>query len=91
MHDYNNMTAQQRTLRQALHACLWLAACLILLLTATAGAQPAEPSIQQLLIDRVTRIEAGETVTVADSEIASRILLPAIYRAHEYTDRKSVV
>lgn len=85
MHDYNNMTAQQRTLRQALHACLWLAACLILLLTATAGAQPAEPSIQQLLIDRVTRIEAGETVTVADSEIASRILLPAIYRAHEYT------
>ena len=85
MHDYNNMTAQQRTLRQALHACLWLSACLILLLTATAGAQPAEPSIQQLLIDRVTRIEAGETVTVADSEIASRILLPAIYRAHEYT------
>jgi len=57
MHDYNNMTAQQRTLRQALHACLWLAACLILLLTATAGAQPAEPSIQQLLIDRVTRID----------------------------------
>jgi murein L,D-transpeptidase YcbB/YkuD len=84
MHDNNNMTAQQRMLLQPFHACVWLFACLILLLTAAASAQPDEPSIQQVLIDRVTRIEAGETVTVADSEIASRILLPAIYRAHEY-------
>jgi murein L,D-transpeptidase YcbB/YkuD len=85
MHDYNNMTAQQQTLRQPLHACVRLLACLVLLLAGTVGAQPAEPSIQQLLIDRINRIEAGETVTVADSEIASRILLPAIYKAHEYT------
>jgi murein L,D-transpeptidase YcbB/YkuD len=84
MHDYNNMTAQQRTLRQPLHVCAWLFACLILLQTAAAHAQSAEPSVQQLLIDRVTRIEAGETVSIADSEIASRILLPAVYRAHEY-------
>jgi murein L,D-transpeptidase YcbB/YkuD len=84
MHDYNNMTAQQRTLRQPLHVCAWLFACLILLQTAAAHAQSAEQSVQQLLIDRVTRIEAGETVSIADSEIASRILLPAVYRAHEY-------
>jgi murein L,D-transpeptidase YcbB/YkuD len=85
MHDYNNMTAQQRTLRQPYRLRLWVFTCVVLLLTATARAQPAEPSIQQLLSDRITRIEAGETVTVAGSEIASRILLPAIYRAHDYT------
>jgi murein L,D-transpeptidase YcbB/YkuD len=85
MHDYNNMTAQQRTLRQPYRLRLWVFTCVVLLLTATVRAQPAEPSIQQLLSDRITRIEAGETVTVAGSEIASRILLPAIYRAHDYT------
>jgi len=85
MHDYSNITAQQRTLLQPFRVRVWLFACLLLLLNATARAQPDEPSIQQLLSDRITRIEAGETVTVADSEIASRILLPAIYRAHEYT------
>jgi murein L,D-transpeptidase YcbB/YkuD len=85
MHDYNNRTAQQRMLLHPVHGCAWLLACLALLLAATAGAQPVEPSsVQQLLIDRVTRIEAGETVSVEDSEIASRILLPAIYRAHDY-------
>jgi murein L,D-transpeptidase YcbB/YkuD len=84
MHDYNKITMQQHTLRQPFHACVWLCACLILLLTAAARAQSAEPSIQQLLTGRVALIEAGETVTIADSEIASRILLPAIYRAHEY-------
>jgi murein L,D-transpeptidase YcbB/YkuD len=85
MHDYNNMTAQQRTPGQPYRLRLWVFTCVVLLLTATARAQPAEPSIQQLLSDRITRIEAGETVTVAGSEIASRILLPAIYRAHDYT------
>jgi len=85
MHDYNNMTAQQRTLRQPYRLRLWVFTCVVLLLTATVRAQPAEPSIQQLLSDRITRIETGETVTVAGSEIASRILLPAIYRAHDYT------
>jgi murein L,D-transpeptidase YcbB/YkuD len=84
MHEYNNTTAQQRMLRQQLRVCVWLFACLILLPGAVARAQSAEPSVQQLLIDRVTRIEAGETVLVADSEIASRLLLPAIYRAHDY-------
>ena len=84
MHENNNITAQQRTLWQPFYAREWLFACLILLLSTAAHARSGEPSIQQLLLDRVTRIEAGETVTVADSEIASRILLPAIYRAHEY-------
>jgi murein L,D-transpeptidase YcbB/YkuD len=84
MHDYNKITMQQRTLRQPFHACVWLCACLILLPIAAARAQSAEPSIQHFLTGQVALIEAGETVTIADSEIASRILLPAIYRAHEY-------
>jgi murein L,D-transpeptidase YcbB/YkuD len=85
MQENNNRTARQRTLLQPLHGCAWLLACLVLVLATTARAQPVEPSVQQLLIDRVSRIESGEPVTVANSEIASRILLPAIYRAHDYT------
>jgi murein L,D-transpeptidase YcbB/YkuD len=84
MHDYRNLTVQQRMLQHPKHGCAWLAICVALLLTAAAGAQPVEPSVQQLLIEQVTRIEAGEIVSVGDSEIASRILLPAIYRAHDY-------
>jgi murein L,D-transpeptidase YcbB/YkuD len=84
MHDYNNRNAQQRMLQHPVRGCAWLLACLALLLEAAVAAQPAESSVQQLLIDRVSRIETGETVLVADSEIASRVLLPAIYRAHEY-------
>ncbi len=84
MDDYNNRTAQQRMLQHPLPGCAWLLACLALLLAAAVRAQPAQPTIQQLLTDRVTRIEAGEAVSVAGSEIASRILLPAIYRAHDY-------
>jgi len=81
---YNRIAAQHHRLWHPLQAHLWLCAGIFLLLAAAANAQPLEPSIQQLLMDRVTRIEAGETVTVGDSEVASRILLPAIYRAHDY-------
>ena len=81
---YNRIPARQYRLRHPFQAHLRLCACISLLLAAAANAQALEPSIQQLLMDRVTRIEAGETVTIEDSEVASRILLPAIYRAHDY-------
>lgn len=61
----------------------WLCACLLLWTAAVSG-QPSGPSIQQQLNEQVARIAAGETVTVTDAEIASRILLPAIYRAHDH-------
>ena len=83
-YSYNNRPARQGIPRRLIPGYAWLWACISLLLAAAAGAQPDEPSVQQLLIDRVTRIEAGETITIADSEIASRILLPAIYRTHNY-------
>jgi murein L,D-transpeptidase YcbB/YkuD len=66
---------------------LWLQALLcacLLLLAGAVAAQPTAASVQQLLIDKVARLEAGETVTVADVEIASRVLLPAVYRADDY-------
>jgi len=81
---YNKIPARHQRLRRPVQGHRWLCACYVLLLAAAASAQPVEPSIQQLLIERVTRIEAGETVSVEDSEIASRILLPAIYQAHDY-------
>jgi len=57
----------------------------LLLLAGAVAAQPPVTSIQQLLLDQVARIEAGETVTVAGGEIASRVLLPAVYRAYDHT------
>lgn len=46
--------------------------------------QQQQDSVQQIIADRVRLLEAGEKLVVDGQEIASVILLPAIYKEHQY-------
>jgi len=79
--------------------CHCIFACLALLLAERAVAhadhqyaapqaqdavQPQQDSVQQIIADRIQQLEAGEKLVVDGHEIASVILLPAIYKEHQY-------
>ena len=49
-----------------------------------AAAQQQQDTTRQIISDYVRRLEAGEKLFVEGHEIASVILLPAIYKEHQY-------
>jgi murein L,D-transpeptidase YcbB/YkuD len=95
---HNNNTRHPAAHSCQLRRCIF--ACLVLLLAAQAPAhedhrhadapqqdavQPQRDSVQQIIAGRIRQLEAGEKLVVDGHPIASVILLPAIYKEHQYT------